>query len=68
MLKKIGLAASAAALIAAPIALQAQVSERAPVSDEQEMGGGTLLGVLGAIAGITLGIILLDGDDKPVSP
>ena len=67
MAKKIGLAASAAALMAAPIALQAQVSERAPVSDEQELGGGTLLGVLGAIGGITLGIILLDGDDEPVS-
>ena len=68
MLKKIGLAASAAALIVAPIALQAQVSERAPVSDEQELGGGTFLGILGAIAGITLGIILLSDDDKPVSP
>ena len=70
--KTLTLAAGAAALVAAPVALQAQVADRAaaPVADESELAGeGTLIGVL-ALA-VLAGFIVLtasDDDDLPVSP
>lgn len=70
MLKKIGLAAGAAALVAAPIALQASERAVAPVDSEQELGGGSN-GLIAAIAGaILIGFIVITAtdDDEPVSP
>ena len=72
LLKRIGLAAGAAALIAAPVTLQAQVSDRAtaPVEAGQELGGSdTILGVLaGAILVTFIVLTAVDDDDEPVSP
>ena len=71
MLKKIGLAAGAAALVAAPIALQAQVTDRAsaPVAGEQDLGGsGSLLGILAGAILVTFIVITATDDDEPVSP
>lgn len=70
MLKKIGLAAGAVALVGAPIALQASERVIAPVEGEQELGGGSN-GLIAAIAGaILVGVIVLaaSDDDEPVSP
>ena len=72
MLKKIGLAAGAAALISTPIALQAQISDRAaaPVAGEQSLGGGsdTILAVLAGAILVTFVVITATDDDEPVSP
>ncbi len=71
MLKKVGLAAGAVALVGAPIALQAQVSDRAvaPIEGEQELGGSN--GLIGALAGAVLVafiVVTAIDDDEPVSP
>jgi hypothetical protein len=69
MLKKIGLAAGAVALVGAPIALQASERAVAPVQGEQELGGGN--GLIAALAGaVLIAFIVLTAtdDDEPVSP
>ena len=70
MLKKVGLAAGALALVGAPIALQASERAVAPVAGEQELGGGSN-GLIAALAGaILIGFIVITAtdDDEPVSP
>ena len=70
MLKKVGLAAGALALVGAPIALQASERTVAPVAGEQELGGGSN-GLIAALAGaILIGFIVITAtdDDEPVSP
>ena len=69
MLKKVGLAAGALALVGAPIALQASERAVAPVDGEQELGGSNAL--IGAIAAaVLIGFIVVTAtdDDEPVSP
>ncbi len=69
-LKKLTLAASAAALALAPVGVQAANADRtsAPVSAEQEMGGGSST-LLAAVAVIVLGafIFFAVDDDNPAS-
>ena len=70
MLKKIGLAAGAFALVGAPIALQASERVIAPVEGEQELGGGSNV-LIAAVAGailIAFIVITASDDDEPVSP
>ena len=72
--KTLTLASAAAALVAAPVALQAQVAAdraAAPVAEGSELGGGsdTLIGVLAL--GILAAFIVItasNDDDLPVSP
>lgn len=70
--KTLTLAAGAAALVAAPVAIQAQVADRAaaPVDGESELAGqGTIIGViaLAVLAGF-IALTASDDDDLPVSP
>lgn len=73
-IRNLFIATTAAALAAAPMAAQAQSSERAsePVIEEAELGGGKIgpALIIGAIAAV--GIIALivsdnDDDEDPVS-
>ena len=71
MIRKLITSATAAALLAAPIAAQAAPARvAAPVAAEEEgLAGGFLLPALIALA-VAVGIYLSvdDGDDEPVSP
>ena len=71
MIRKLITSATAAALLAAPIAAQgAPARVAAPVAAEEEgLAGGFLLPALIALA-VAVGIYLIvdDGDDEPVSP
>ena len=63
--------AGAMAMVAAPVALNAESFDRAvaPVEGESELGGGAIIGAL-AVAAIVAGIIIVasdDDDDGPVS-
>ena len=68
--KKLTLAASAAALALAPVGVQAANADRAaaPVSAEQELGGGSDA-ILAALAALALGafIFFAADDDNPLS-
>lgn len=69
MLRKIALSAAAATLVAAPIAAQAAPARvSTPVADSEEAFGNFLWPVLGAIILGVIVILLVDGDDEPVSP
>lgn len=69
MLKKVGLAAGALALVGAPIALQASERAIAPVEGEQELGGtNALLGVIAGAVLVAFIVITATDDDEPVSP
>ena len=68
MLKKVGLAAGALALVGAPIALQASERAIAPVEGEQNLGTNALLGVIAAGVLAAFIIITATDDDEPVSP
>lgn len=70
MVRKLITSATAAALLAAPIAAQAApVRASTPVAADEELAGGLLLPALIALA-VAVGIFLIvdDGDDEPVSP
>ena len=70
MIRKLTTSATAAALLAAPIAAQAAPARVAtPVAADEELAGGFLLPALIALA-VAVGIYLVvdDGDDEPVSP
>lgn len=70
MVRKLITSATAAALLAAPIAAQAApVRASTPVAADEELAGGFLLPALIALA-VAVGIFLIvdDGDDEPVSP
>ena len=68
MLKKVGLAAGALALVGAPIALQASERAIAPVEGEQNLGTNALLGVIAAGVLAAFIIITATDDDEPASP
>lgn len=69
MLRKIVLSAAAATLAAAPIVAQAAPARTSsPVADQEELAGGFLWPILGAIILGVVVILLVDGDDEPVSP
>ncbi|MBB3032830.1 hypothetical protein [Alteriqipengyuania lutimaris] len=63
--------AGAMAVVAAPVAVNAESFDRAvaPVDSESELAGGALIGAL-AVAAIVAGIIIVadDDDDEGVSP
>lgn len=61
---------AAASLFAAPVAAQAAVGERAsaPATEESEFIGGNFVWLFLAIAAIIAAVVLIDGDDDPVSP
>ena len=62
---------TALSLLAAPVAAQAAPAARtsAPAVEENEMvGGATWIWAVIAIAAVVGAILLLDGDDDPVSP
>lgn len=70
MIRKLITSATAAALLAAPIAAQAApVRASTPVAADEELAGGFLLPALIALA-VAVGIFLIvdDGDEDPVSP
>ena len=61
----------ALSLLAAPVAAQAAPAARAsaPSADESDLGaGGSILWIVLAIAAVVGAILILDGDDDPVSP
>ena len=69
-IRRLSVALVAATLFAAPVAAQAAPVGRtaAPSSGENELIRGSLLWIL-VIVGLIVGLILLlDGDDDPVSP
>lgn len=69
-IRKLSVALAAATLAAAPAAVQATPGNRtaAPSSGENELMRGSLLWIL-VIIGLIVGLILLlDGDNDPVSP
>lgn len=75
-LSKLALGVTAAALVTAPIAAQADLARvAAPVSDASELGGDTFgdLDLAGVIVGLTalgLAVALIlddDDDDEPIS-
>lgn len=69
MLRKIALSAAAATLVAAPMVAQAAPARvSTPVADKEELAGGFLWPILGAIVLGVIVILLVDGDDEPVSP
>lgn len=61
---------AAMSLLVAPVAVQAAPAERAsaPSSEESELMGGSLLWIVLAVAAVIGAILILDGDDDPVSP
>lgn len=69
MLRKIVLSAAAATLAATPIVAQAAPARASsPVAKQEELAGGFLWPILGAIVLGVIVILLVDGDDEPVSP
>ena len=68
---KIALAGTAMALAATPIASQAIAADRsaAPVDGENSIGSGATIGVLFALAALTIGIAVAadNGNNNPVS-
>ena len=62
----------ALSLLAAPIAAQAAPAARAaaPATEESDLGAGgsSILWIVLAIAAVVGAILILDGDDDPVSP
>ena len=65
---KIALAGAALSLAAAPMASQAIAADRAaaPVSGASAMGSGETIGILFALAALTIGIAV-GSDNSPVS-
>ncbi|MCT2559162.1 hypothetical protein N0B51_09220 [Tsuneonella sp. YG55] len=66
---KIASSLAAVSLMVAPVAVQAAPADRAsaPAAEESELGG-TLVLIFVAIAAIVAAILIIDGDDDPVSP
>ena len=69
MTRTMALMAATAAMTVASVAQAAPQRTPAPVSAEsEELFGSPILTILLVAALVGLGIILLDGDDVPVSP
>ena len=68
---KIALAGTALALVTMPIAGQAIAADRAaaPISGENSIGSGATVGILFALAALTIGIAVSSGNNNnnPVS-
>lgn len=67
--KVLAVSVAALSLVATPVMAQATVADRtsAPAAEESELGG-SFLWIVVAIAVVVGAILLLDGDDDPVSP
>lgn len=70
MLRKLAVGVAAATLATSSIAAQAAAADRiaSPVSEEEGLGGGFLLPLLGVIAAGLVIFLIVDDSDEPVSP
>lgn len=63
-------AAAAVALVAAPVAAQSTLAQRAPaaIGENEELGPVAILAIAAAAAAAVTGIVIATQDDEPTSP